>query len=155
MYSFDASTMIHAWDNYPIENQHFKSLWDWFAEEVSQGRFVFSEVAYNEIKNKIPECEDWLKDNGVTTLPLSPDILYQAQAIKELLEIEEEQYSVGVGENDILIVSTAKVMNLPLISEESIQNNLPQNKAKYKIPAVCGMEEVAVVCKNFTTLLKE
>lgn len=155
MYSFDASSMIHAWDNYPIKNPHFDSLWEWFALQVSDENFVFSQIAYKEVNNKVPECGEWLKSNNVKIEPLSADIIYQGQTIKELLEIEEENYTNGVGENDILIISTAKISNTILITEESRQNNLPPKKSNYKIPAVCALVEVNVQCKNFTDLLKE
>lgn len=154
MYNFDASSMIHVWDNYPIDNQHFEALWDWFANQVDNGNFVFSETAFIETNHKVPECGAWLKSYNLKIDKLSPDIIYQAQAIKTLLEIEEENYTTGVGENDILIVSNAKTSNSILITEESRQNNLPSKKSNYKIPAVCALNEVSVQCINFTELLK-
>jgi len=154
MYSFDASSMIHAWDNYPIENEHFKALWEWFASEVQKNHFIFSKIAFDEIEHKIPECGQWLKDNQVKIDPLSPSSLLQAQAIKILLEIEEENYTKGVGENDLFIISIAKTSNSILVTEESKQNKLPSKKSNYKIPAVCSLQEVNVTCKSFIDLLK-
>jgi len=155
MYSFDASSMIHAWDNYPIENPLFKSLWDWFAEQIKQKEFVFSKIAFDEINHKIPECGEWLKTNNVEIHPLSADAILQAQSIKSLLEIEEEAYTKGVGENDLFIISIAKIYNLILITEESRQLSLPTKKSNYKIPAVCALNEVNINCKSFIDLLKE
>ncbi len=154
MYSFDASSMIHAWDNYPIENLHFKSLWDWFAKQVKQKEFVFSRIAFDEISHKIPECGEWLKKNKAEVYPLSADAILQAQSIKTLLEIEEEAYTKGVGENDLLIISMAKIYNSTLITEEARQLTLPPKKSNYKIPAVCALVEVNIQCKNFIDLLK-
>ena len=34
LYSFDASSVIHFYDNYQMDNPHLKSLWDWFAEKI-------------------------------------------------------------------------------------------------------------------------
>jgi len=61
MYNFDASSMIHAWDNYPISNPHFKSLWQWFAEQINNKHFCISKIAIEEVSHKIPECGKWLK----------------------------------------------------------------------------------------------
>jgi len=154
MYSFDASSMIHAWDNYPIENSHFNSLWEWFSEQIKQKEFIFSKIAFDEINHKIPECGEWLKNNDVETYPLSTDAILQAQSIKVLLGIEEEEYTKGVGENDLFIISIAKIYNSILITEESRQLVLPIKKSNYKIPAVCGLDEVNVSCKSFIDLLK-
>lgn len=155
MYSFDASSMIHAWDNYPIENLHFNALWEWFATQINEKNFVFSQIAFVEISNKIPECGEWLKSHHAEIHPLSPDAIFQAQAIKILLEIEEEAYTKGVGENDLFIISTAKIYNSTLITEESRQFILPPKKSNYKIPAVCALAEVNVPCISFINLLKE
>jgi hypothetical protein len=61
MYSFDASSMILAWDNYPPENSHFDSLWQWFSEQIDNKIFSISAKALDEVGHKIPECGDWLK----------------------------------------------------------------------------------------------
>jgi len=154
MYSFDASSMIHAWDNYPPANPHFESLWEWIAENISDRQFSISKKAFEEVNHKIPECGKWLKDNHIEMIPLTSTGLLIAQEIKTLLGIVEEQYTKGVGENDLLIIAMAKESNTILISEESRQNNLPALKSNYKIPAVCNMQEVQVECINFLELLK-
>ncbi len=154
MYSFDASSMIHAWDNYPPENPHFDSLWQWFSEQIDNKNFGISEKALDEVSHKIPECGEWLKNNTVEVYPLTATSLATAQKIKTVLDIVEEQYTKGVGENDLLIISIAKECEAILVSEESRQNNLPALKSNYKIPAVCDMPEVNVECVSFLELLK-
>ena len=154
MYSFDASSMIHAWDNYPPENLHFDSLWQWFSEQVDNKNFAISAKALDEVSHKIPECGDWLKSNNIVVHPLTATSLATAQSIKTLLDIVEEQYTKGIGENDLLIISIAKENETILVSEESRQNNLPALKSNYKIPAVCDMPEVDIECVNFLELLK-
>ena len=77
-----------------------------------------------------------------------------AQQIKTLLAIIEEEYTKGVGENDLFIISIAKETTTTLVSEEARQNNLPSLKSNYKIPAVCEMPEVGVKCISFIELLK-
>lgn len=154
MYSFDASSMIHAWDNYPPENQHFDSLWQWFAEQIDNKYFAISAKAFDEVSHKIPECGDWLKNNNIVVHPLTATRLAMAQEIKILLGIVEEQYTKGVGENDLLIISIANENASTLVSDESRQTNLPALKSNYKIPVVCELPEVKVKCVSFLDLLK-
>lgn len=54
MYSFDASSMIHAWDNYPPANPHFESLWEWIADNINDRQFSISKKAFEEVNHKIP-----------------------------------------------------------------------------------------------------
>ncbi len=98
---FDASAIIHAWDNYPIAN--FPPFWDWIALEIAEGNFAICEVALNEVENKTPDCADWLKNKGIRKIPLSNEALVRAAEIKQLLGIVAENYHAnGVGENDLL-----------------------------------------------------
>ena len=153
MLTFDASAIIHAWDNYPIE--HFPPLWDWLAAQIADGQFSIPVVAMDEVKSKTPECFEWLKAKQIPVLPLTNAVLRQASRLKELLEIVEDSYHVrGVGENDLLIVAGAKVADLTLVSEEARQFSLPENKARYKIPAVCDLPAVDVECISFIELIK-
>lgn len=69
MYSFDASSMILAWDNYPIENPHFESLWQWLAEQFESGEFVISKVAFDELAIK---CQRLV--SGLKIIILSPPL---------------------------------------------------------------------------------
>lgn len=155
MYSFDASSMIHAWDNYPPENSHFDSLWEWFSEQIDSNNFAISARALDEVSHKIPECGNWLKSNNIEVYPLTATSLAAAQRIKTLLGIVEDQYTKGVGENDLLIISIAKENEKTLVSDEGRQKVLPALKSNYKIPAVCDMPDVNVKCVNFLDLLKQ
>ncbi len=154
MYSFDASSMIHAWDNYPPDNHHFDSLWDWFSVNVQNNEFVISKKAFEEVSHKIPGCAEWLQGNNIEINNLTPASILTAKNIKELLGIVEEQYKKGVGENDLFIIAIAQEKEATLVSEEGRQSPLPALKPNYKIPAVCSMNEVGVACCNFLSLLK-
>lgn len=154
MYSFDASSMIHAWDNYPPENKHFDSLWSWFSSNVQKKEFVISKNAFEEVNHKIPECWKWLKNDDIEILNLTPTSLLIAKNIKESLGIVEEQYKKGVGENDLYIIAIAQETKSTLVSEEGRQSHLPALKSNYKIPAVCNLKEVGVDYCNFLNLLK-
>jgi hypothetical protein len=154
MYCFDASSMIHAWDNYPPGNAHFDALWEWFARNTQEQNFTISDQAFEEVGHKVPECGAWLEVNAIKIYNLTPTSLFIAQKIKHLLEIEEDNYTKGVGEKDLFIIAVAQETGAILITEEAVQSALPTLKSNYKIPAVCNMEEVNVKCCNFLSLLK-
>ncbi len=153
MQAFDASSIIHAWDNYPIIQ--FPGLWDWMASQIAEKKLVMPSVAYDEVANKIPECGEWLRDNKIELLAITNPILHEALKIKNLLGIVGDSYhSKGVGENDIFIIATASINNTGLVSNEGRQPKLPDNLAKSKIPVICAMSEIGVTCINFIEFIK-
>jgi predicted nucleic acid-binding protein len=150
---FDASSIIHAWDNYPPEL--FPPLWDWLEQEIVDGNLAIPGVALEEVGKKAPECAAWLKGNGIIVFPLTSEVLAESLRIKHLLGIEEDQYHTkGVGENDIFIIATASFHGLTLISDEGRQFGKPESLARYKIPAVCELQKVGVNCINFLQLIR-
>lgn len=151
---FDASSMIYAWDNYPIGQ--FPGLWEWVASQIEAKELVMSSVAFEEVQNKTPDCGEWLKDNNLERLSVTNAILQDAKRIKDLLGIVDDGYHPkGVGENDILIIATARLHGAELVSDEERQNNLPKVMSKYKIPAVCLTQPVSVPCINFIEYIKD
>lgn len=77
---FDASGIIHAWDEYPKEN--FPLFWEWIEVQVSDGTSRICEEAFKEVEHKYPECAKWLKERGIARIPLNDDILTQAKPNK-------------------------------------------------------------------------
>lgn len=153
MQVFDASSMIYAWDNYPV--RQFPPLWGWMAVQIEGKQLVMPSVAFEEVENKAPDCGEWLKDNNLEQLVISNAILQDAKRIKVLLGIVGDNYhSKGVGENDILIIATARAHGAGLVSDEEKQRTLPQILSKRKIPAVCDMTGVSVPCVNFIEHIK-
>jgi hypothetical protein len=149
----DASSIIYAWDNYPI--RQFPGLWGWMAEQFTERHLVMPRVAYDEVNNKAPECGAWLRDANTELIEITNAIIREALKIKTLLGISSDNYhSKGVGENDIFIIATASVNNVGLLSDEGRQQKLPDIPAKRKIPAVCAMDEVSVPCMNFIEFIK-
>jgi len=145
MHAFDASSLIYAWDNYPLEK--FPPLWIWIAEQIQVGEFIVSDVAFQEVKNKSPECAKWVAEQGMQRLTMSNAILQEAMRIKGLLGIVDDSYHPkGVGENDLLIIAASKVNGIPLVSDEGMQLRRPDILAKSKIPTVCAFPEVNVRC---------
>jgi len=149
----DASSIIHGWDNYPPEQ--FPGLWEWLAQEVNGKLLQIPRVAFEEVDHKLPECAKWLQDNNVEKIPVSNDILRISMQIHSLLGIFGDDYGNGVGENDIIIIATAKTLSVELISNEKRQTTLPTNLKNYKIPAVCGLHGVGVPCISFLDYLRQ
>lgn len=153
MQVFDASSMIYAWDNYPIKQ--FPGLWKWMAEQITQQELVMPAVAFDEVLHKTPDCGEWLKSLPIKRLGVSNAILKDALRIKDLLGISGDKYHVnGVGENDLLIIATARAKEAELVTDESRQPGLPKLASKRKIPAVCAMDSVDVLCINFIDFIK-
>lgn len=153
MQVFDASSVIYAWDNYPL-NQ-FPPLWNWMASEINTKAFLMSKVAFEQVDHKFPECGTWLKDKGIQRIDVSNDILQEAMRIKRMLGISGDKYHPkGVDEKDILIIATARIWETELVSDEARQHMLPDKKTKMKIPAVCDLEGVGVPCVSFIELIK-
>jgi predicted nucleic acid-binding protein len=153
MQVFDASSMIYAWDNYPV--RQFPPLWEWMASQIEAKQLVMPTVAFEEVQDKTPDCGAWLKENNLEQLAISNAILQDAKRIKGLLGIVDDNYHAkGVGENDILIIATARFHGAELVSDEERQSTTPQVPAKRKIPAVCAIPAVSVSCINFIEYIK-
>ncbi|MFZ1655030.1 MAG: DUF4411 family protein [Candidatus Moraniibacteriota bacterium] len=154
MHVFDASSMIYAWDNYPPDQ--FPPLWDWMSDQVSSHQILIPKKAFEEISYKIADCASWLRANDVEIVDVSGEILQEAFGIKQTLEIVNDNYHPsGVDENDILIVATAKLKRVGLVTNEAVQNSLPNVKAKYKIPAVCNLVSVNISSISFIQFIRQ
>ena len=152
MRMFDASSTIYGWDNYPLAQ--FPGLWDWLRSQINAELITLSETAYQEVCSKTPDCGQWLKDTGLTVVANTPATLQEATQIKTLLNIVGDDYGGGVGENDLLIIASAKIEGATLVSDEKKQQILPADRRNYKIPAVCAYLNSAVPCENFLEYIK-
>jgi predicted nucleic acid-binding protein len=153
MQVFDASSMIYAWDNYPL--LQFPGLWKWITIQIEEEKFVIPSVAFEEVDAKTPECGEWLKACDVQKLQPTDRILLDALRIQQLIGIENDKYHPkGVGANDLIIIATARAYGAQLISDEGRQTKAPNEPSRRKIPSVCSMSEVSVSCINFIELIK-
>ncbi|MDC0948786.1 DUF4411 family protein [Gammaproteobacteria bacterium] len=149
----DASSIVYGWDNYPIVQ--FPPLWKWIGSEIGKGYLVIPSVALDEVVATAPDCGAWLKDAGIEKLPVTNLVLSLASAAKSEIGVVGDAYHAkGVGENDLLIISTAKAKGVGLISDEGRQKVVPKNLSKMKIPAVCDLPKVSVSCINFIEYIK-
>lgn len=153
MQAFDASSMIYAWDNYPIFQ--FPGLWEWMENQIQAKKLVMPGVAFDEVAKKTPDCGKWLKTIGLDILETNNAIVQEAMRIKGLLDIVDDKYHAkGVGENDLIIIASARIHGMALVSDEERQTTQPEKPSKRKIPAVCAMAEVRVSCLNFIEYIK-
>ena len=61
MLIIDASSMIYAWDNYPIVQ--FPKLWEWEQAQVESQELQIPSVAFGEVSHKIPRLL-WLAERS-------------------------------------------------------------------------------------------
>ena len=154
MQVIDASSIVYGWDNYP--ETIFPKLWDWISAEISSANLAIPSVALKEVCNVSPDCGEWLKNNNITVIQATNVIMQDAKRIKSSLGIVDDNYGPnGVGENDIIIISTSRLSSSKLISDEKQQPTPPTLPYNMKIPRVCQMTEVNVDCINFLTWLKQ
>ena len=82
--------------------------------------------------------------------------MVEANRIKTIIGVANDNYHPkGVGENDILIIATAKIEEIDLVSDEGRQAQVPLELQKRKIPSVCDIDTVDVTCNNFVEYFKD
>jgi predicted nucleic acid-binding protein len=153
VHTLDASSILHAWDNYPLTQ--FPGLWDWLAAEIQAQRLSIAVVALDEVGHKSPDCATWLKSQNIRRLAMSNDVIQAAMDIKQHVGIQNDQYHPkGVDENDILIIAAAQYHGATLVTNEARQSSSLKEPTRRKIPAVCDLPGVAVAHKNFLDYLR-
>ncbi|MCB1201064.1 MAG: DUF4411 family protein [Leptospiraceae bacterium] len=153
MYEIDASSIVHAWENYPITQ--FPKLWDWFADEFESNKLSISKVAFDEVAHKFPELSTWLNNLSIEPVKTNVEIIKIALTISQQLGIDDDYSKKGVDENDLFIIANAKRSNRALISNEAVQSKPPENLKNCKIPAVCALPFVSIECLNILEYIKK
>lgn len=152
MQVFDASSIIYAWDNYPL--QQFPGLWEWVAERINETTIMMPSIALGEVQVNSPDCWQWLRDADLQTHEINNAILQESLRIKDVLGIVGDKYGGGVGENDIFIIATAYVVGKELVTDEGWQPIPPKKLENCRMPAVCSLQAVQVRWINFLSYIK-
>ena len=106
---FDASSLIHAWNNYPFEQ--FPPFWDWLTNQIDAREILIPREVLTEVSQISPECHGWLTGNKLQIIEVSNDIANEASRIKRLIGVVNDNYHPkGIDENDIIIISTEKIL---------------------------------------------
>lgn len=62
-----------------------------------------------KLQMKEPDCGQWLEEKNIKKLDITNVIVQDSNRINGLLGIEGDSYHpIGVGENDIFIIATAR-----------------------------------------------
>ena len=150
---FDASSMISAWDNYPLEL--FPGLWKWLGHRVATREIRLPRPALDEVGHKAEDCVEWLDTQKHSVINMNNEIVGHAFRFKGLLKIENDAFDPdGVDENDLLIIASALVHKQDLVSDEAEQFTRPKNLRKFKIPAVCKLGQINVTQYSFLSYIK-
>ena len=152
MQTLDASSIIYAWDNYPLSQ--FPGLWRWLTVQISLAELTIPAVALTEVVAKSPDCVAWLKSGNIQTLQESAKSLVLAAQIQTAIGVVDGRYGAGVKGNDVRIIAIAKIANAELLTDEKTQPGRPKNLLNYKIPAVCDLKIVGVAHVNFLEYIK-
>ena len=144
----DASSLIHAWQHYPIKQ--FESLWRWLKDQIAEQKVATIPEIFEEVKKKEPDCYEWLKEAGIAKIRIDNAVIQSARQIARELGIKDDRYSTqgGAGYNDLLLISVAHITRCSLITNEARQSRKPEKKANSKIPLVC--QELSPPVKTFS-----
>ena len=145
MFVIDSSSLVNAWDNYPVDK--FPSFWNWLGSELSSGHVLIPVVVEQEVKFKFPDIYDYMTSLSYSPVPVDVSIVSYSMILKKVIGVEEDQYGPkGVDENDIFVIASAHCKDMILISDEGVQFTVPKNLANCKIPMVCQLAEENIEC---------
>lgn len=152
-YLIDASSILHLWKNYPI-NQ-FPKLWEWMGNQINQDRIMSIDVILDEVIDDA--CLEWFNnpDHKIKHVDISEnEKIAEAQRIKQIIGIQGELRLTGkgIGDNDLELIATASLSSRTVITEESVQASEPIKPIKYKIPLVCKKAGIKFI--HFLELIK-
>ena len=91
----------------------------------------------------------WIEDNQFTATPITDDV--KAASLNLEKEYETNNNPKGANQNDITLITYAKMEGKTVVTFEDEQPQTPGKKCNYKIPLVC--DEQGVNCIMFIKML--
>ena len=80
----DASSIVLAWDIYPIDQ--FSKFWLWVESNLKAETLLMGQPNFDEVGHVSPDCHSWLASN-LTVLPVDNEVmaclLYTSDAADE------------------------------------------------------------------------
>lgn len=150
---YDSSSLIDIWEYYLPSTGLFPEFWKWLLDSLRSGEAVVPVAAFEELEAGAEDFAKFLLAKGVEPVKEDSRVKDASKAIQNALGTGPKGFPhPGVGEADIIIMATAKALQAALVSEE-LQDTPPKRIARYKMPSVCGMEEVGVECTNIKGFL--
>ena len=161
-YCLDANVLIGPWNtSYPPHV--FPTLWKNILEHKE--KFIVLKEIYDEIDpppKKLSNEEKkvkhplryWLDENGIEPIKTPSDVEYESLLLEKKYEIGSKNSSSGASQNDISLITYAKLNDTIVVTLEAKQNeDLMRNKGNYKIPLICKKENVR--CLDYIEFLTE
>lgn len=145
IYVIDASALIDASKNYPLDKKTFQSIWDKISELFKQDKLISNFEIMEELKDK--DLSDWIKPYKNKFLPLDENIQKRTTEILKqfpnIININKNKKSTSNG--DPFLIATAIERNGVIVTNEKNSIN--------KIPYVSQFFNVETI--NLTQFIKE
>lgn len=144
IYSLDASSLIEAYHNYPIDN--FPSLWDELEQLIKSDRLKMPEVAFDEVKDK--ELKKWCEEKQLKSyIRVTIDQIDQNKV--QALTPKLVNPNTGESGGDPWVIALAQdIQDCIVVTQEKFS----RNEDRPKIPNVC--KDLGIECINLLELIK-
>lgn len=80
----DASSIVLAWDTYPLGQ--FPTFWEWIESQLTSNDLVMADPNYSEVGHVSPDCHLWLGAH-LSRLPITNAVVSEALQINGALGI--------------------------------------------------------------------
>jgi hypothetical protein len=144
IYSFDSSTLIHAW-NRVYRPKNFGFVWNGFDALIKEKRMRSSIEVYNELEKKDDELFKWCKERKEGIF-VELDEEVQAHVARIMKAYPRLVDTVkGRSGADPFVIALAAAGKMMVVTEEQ--------PGKMKIPDVCKLEKIE--CTSLADLIEQ
>ena len=148
-YCFDTSSYIELKNKYPRDV--FESLWKIFENYINNNKMKSPQLVFDELLegDSQEDIVKFIKNNkGLLLQEFCEKIDSTNQYLtKKYPEFVAKDTGLVKNDADLFVVSTAKVHNLIVITEEKRKEN-----SRKKIPNICDLEKIE--CMNLLDMIK-